>query len=117
MIREKFITALKNVTVTNITQGARMIELIYKLIVCHFIGDYVLQIDYIARTKGDNWWHLIVHCFLYTVPFAILFGVDWRLGVILGLHIVVDSLKARLKRIGYVTDQVIHLTTLSVYLL
>ena len=94
-----------------------MIELLYKLIVCHFIGDYVLQNDFIAQTKGKNWWHLIAHCFLYTVPFAILFGIDWRLGVILGLHIVVDTLKARLKRIGYAVDQIIHIATLGIYVL
>ena len=94
-----------------------MIELLYKLIVCHFIGDYVLQIDFIAQTKGKNWWHLIAHCVLYTVPFAVLFGIDWRIAVLLGLHIIVDALKARWKRIGYVTDQVIHIATCGVYLL
>lgn len=94
-----------------------MIELLYKLIVCHFIGDYVLQIDFIAQTKGKNWWHLMAHCFLYTVPFSILFGIDWRLGVILGLHFIVDTMKARLKRIGYAADQIIHVATLGVYML
>lgn len=47
-----------------------MIEIIYKLIICHLIGDYVLQNDFIAKTKGENWYHLLVHCLLYSVPFT-----------------------------------------------
>jgi hypothetical protein len=35
----------------------KMIE----LILCHLIGDYVLQIDRIADTKGANMYHLFVH--------------------------------------------------------
>ena len=95
-----------------------MIELLYKLLVCHFIGDYVLQLDFIAKTKGDNLWHMIVHCFLYTVPFAMLFGINQQLGVILASHYVVDVLKARGKIINYPTDQIAHIALLAVvYLL
>ena len=93
-----------------------MIELLYKLIVCHFIGDYVLQIDFIAKSKGSNLWHMIAHCFLYSVPFAVSFGMGWQLWVVIGTHIVVDLLKARWNRIGYVTDQISHLATLVIYL-
>ena len=92
-----------------------MIEMIYKLIACHFIGDYVLQIDFIAQTKGKNWWHLIAHCVLYSVPFAIAFGCDWRIAVIIGTHIIVDALKARWQKISYGTDQVLHLFVMAVY--
>lgn len=91
-------------------------ELVFKLLCCHFIGDYVLQIDYIAQTKGKNWWHLIVHCFLYTLPFFLVFGWTWHLSVILFSHILVDTLKARYKKINYVTDQVLHLIVLATYL-
>ena len=41
-----------------------MIEKTIQLIMCHLIGDYVLQIDFIAKSKGDNWYHLFVHCAL-----------------------------------------------------
>ena len=91
-----------------------MIELSYKLLVCHFVGDYVLQIDYIAKTKGDNLWHMIAHCFLYTFPFAMLFGVNLQLGVILASHFVVDTLKARWKIINYPIDQIAHIALLAV---
>lgn len=75
-----------------------MIEKIFVIILCHLFGDYVLQCDFIAQTKGSNWYHLLVHCFLYVLPFYICFGFDWRIILLLITHIVIDSLKARYKK-------------------
>ena len=94
-----------------------MIELMYKLIFCHLIGDYVLQIDYIAKTKGENMYHLLVHCFLYAVPFYVVFGYDLRIPIIITTHIVIDTLKARYKAINYVTDQILHYLVMLIYLI
>lgn len=80
-------------------------------IFCHLIGDYVLQIDYIAKTKGENWYHLLVHCLLYILPFRIVYGADWRLVILLASHIVIDALKARYKKLTYIQDQVLHYVT------
>lgn len=87
------------------------------LIFCHLIGDYVLQCDFLAKTKGMNWYHMLVHCVLYTVPFYICFGLDGRLLVLLVTHIWIDSLKARYNKISYVTDQIAHYFVLILYLL
>ena len=87
-------------------------ELIYKLILCHFVGDYVLQNDFIAKTKGTNWWHLIAHCFLYSLPFYLAFGFDWRLCVILVSHLIIDPLKARWNKINYYQDQLFHVAVM-----
>ena len=92
-----------------------MVETIFKLILCHFIGDYVLQNDFIANTKGANLWHLIVHCFLYSLPFYVAFGFCWQIGVIIGIHFIVDALKAKWNLIDYVEDQTIHLAVTLVY--
>lgn len=81
-----------------------MIDLVF----CHLVGDYVLQIDFIAKTKGENWYHLLVHCILYILPFRIVYGIDWRLAVLLVTHIIVDALKARCKKITYTQDQIAH---------
>lgn len=94
-----------------------MTELIYKLLICHFVGDYVLQTDFLAKTKGENLWHMIAHCFLYTLPFAVAFGIDERIFILMASHFIVDSLKSKWKIIGYVTDQVLHLLLLGVYML
>lgn len=92
-----------------------MIELLFRLIVCHLLGDYPLQIDYIAKTKGENWYHLLVHCFLYALPFYWLFGWNWQLLVVLISHVIIDALKARYKKINYITDQLLHYAVLIVY--
>ena len=78
------------------------------IVLCHLVGDYVLQTDFIAKTKGENWYHLLVHCLLYIIPFRIVYGADWRLVVLLVTHIIVDALKARYKKITYTQDQIVH---------
>lgn len=94
-----------------------MIKTIVTLVFCHLIGDYVLQTNFLATTKGENWYHLIVHCILYTVPFCVVFGIGWQFAVLLGTHIVIDTLKARLKKISYFQDQALHYLISLIYLL
>lgn len=93
-----------------------MLNCILIIIFCHLIGDYVLQSDFIAKTKGDNWYHLFVHCALYCLPFYIVFGLTWQLMFIFLIHIIVDALKARYKVINYITDQIIHYISALVFL-
>ena len=81
---------------------------ILEIIICHMIGDYVLQCDFIAKTKGSNWYHLFVHCILYITPFAFIFGFDWRIYLLLLTHLIIDPLKARYNKINYIQDQILH---------
>ena len=95
----------------------RMYENIFKIIFCHLVGDYVLQSDFIARTKGENWYHLFIHSMLYSLPFYLCYGLDARLVVLIASHFLTDSYKARWKQIEYITDQVMHyLTAIGMYL-
>ncbi len=94
-----------------------MIETIFRIICCHMVGDYVLQSDFIARTKGENWYHLFVHSILYTLPFYLCFGIDSRLLIIFLSHFVVDLGKARYKKFSYVEDQFWHYCYAFVYLM
>lgn len=87
------------------------------LIMCHLVGDYVLQSNFIASTKGKNWYHLFVHCVLYTVPFLIVFGWTWQLLIIFLTHMIIDPLKARYYKITYVQDQILHYVITLVYLI
>jgi hypothetical protein len=91
-------------------------ECILKIIFCHLLGDYVLQSDYIATTKGKNLYHLIVHSFLYAVPFYFIFGYDYKIYIIIISHIIIDSLKARYKVVDYMTDQIFHYFIALIYL-
>ena len=90
---------------------------IFILLVSHFMGDYVLQTDFLAKTKGDNIWHLFIHSVLYSFPFMIAFGFNWKVPFIIGTHIIIDALKARYKVINYVIDQVLHLIVLMIYVI
>lgn len=94
-----------------------MLELLFQLVICHLVGDYVLQIDYIAKTKGTNIYHLLVHCLLYCLPFYIFFGLVWQLIPLLILHILIDLLKAKYKIMPYWLDQVLHYLTCLLYLI
>lgn len=85
-----------------------MIQEFVKIIFCHLLGDYPLQQDFIAQSKGSNWYHLFVHCALYCVPFAVVYGIDIKLLALCATHFIIDALKARYKVIGYVTDQSLH---------
>lgn len=96
--------------------GIGLMETLFRLVMCHLVGNYVLQIDFIAKTKCENWYHLMVHCLLYCLPFYLVFGFVWQIFVLLAVHIVVDAMKARYQKINYVTDQVIHYVTLLIFL-
>lgn len=96
-----------------------MLEIIYKLFLCHFIGDYVLQTDYLAKTKGENWWHMIAHCMAYTTAFIFCFGFGWEILLLFLSHLIIDSLKVRAnkkegntKGINYIADQLLHISFL-----
>lgn len=92
------------------------LEILFQIVISHLLGDYFLQIDFIAQSKGKNIYHLLVHCFLYLVPFYFFFGFDYRLLVILISHIIVDLLKAKYKKINYVMDQILHYLFGLIYL-
>lgn len=87
-----------------------MIMNIFRLVLCHFIGDYFLQDDYLASNKGKDWYLLFAHCMLYCVPFAFLYGYDYRLLVLLVTHFYIDAMKARYKKIDILVDQILHYT-------
>ena len=88
-----------------------MLETLFLIVICHLIGDYVFQTDFIAKTKGENWYHLFVHSALYVVPFYVVFGWGmngFELGLLLGSHFLIDASKARYNKLGYFGDQLLH---------
>lgn len=91
-----------------------ILNTLFLLVACHLLGDYVLQVDFIAQSKGKNWYHLFVHCLLYVVPFYIVYGFDLRLCILFIAHMTVDPLKARYNKITYPQDQIIHYLTILV---
>lgn len=93
------------------------IEKLFLLFLCHLVGDYVLQSAYLAQEKKRSWWHLLVHCCLYTVPFYACFSMCWQLACILIGHFIIDAIKARKERIHLAQDQALHIALLLLYFL
>lgn len=39
--------------------NSEIFETVFRLVMCHLAGDYVLQSDFLAKTKGENWGMLL----------------------------------------------------------
>lgn len=64
------------------------------LLITHFIGDFLLQSNWMALNKSKNWRALCIHCFCYSLCFFWLgFTFIWITFI---THLIVDSLTSRL---------------------
>ena len=103
------------------------------MIFCHIVDDYYLQ-GWLASAKQKSWWEknapdklykndyimaLIMHSmswsFMIMLPLAVYnsFNVGWSFTVIFIInaliHGIVDNLKANVKKINLIQDQMIHI--------
>lgn len=106
------------------------------MLLCHVIGDFVLQTDKIANLKQKTWWKencseeelkkykddykmaLLMHCILWSamVLLPVILCVEISgltlyylfIGNVL-IHYVTDDLKANYRKFNLVEDQTIHL--------
>jgi hypothetical protein len=60
------------------------------LILCHALGDYYLQSDWMALNKGKYWSVAFIHAAVYTLPFLLLTLSPLALLVICVTHAVED---------------------------
>jgi hypothetical protein len=71
-----------------------------ELLLCHLVGDYVLQSDWMALEKTKKTIPAIVHAFVYTLPFCVLTQSPGAIAFILFTHFLID--RWRLARyVGY----------------
>jgi hypothetical protein len=56
----------------------------------HFIGDYLLQSDWMATEKTKRWLPAVMHGLFYTLPFLLFTLNAWALLIICLTHIVID---------------------------
>ena len=105
------------------------ITVILLLVWAHFVGDFILQSDYLALNKSKNNLVLLWHVSLYMTPFlalTLLLPITWAwLFLNWTLHLCTDYVSSRITRrfsqmgkehwffttIG--ADQAIHLTCLT----
>lgn len=68
---------------------------------CHLIGDYWLQNDWMASNKKRKWLPAIIHGIFYTLPFIFLTSSIYKLLIICISHIIIDhtNLTGRLNQL------------------
>lgn len=67
-----------------------MTDVIALVFLAHFIGDYLLQSDWMAQEKTQRWWPAIAHALTYGLPFLILTRSVPALAVIVVTHAIID---------------------------
>lgn len=60
------------------------------LLLCHLLGDYVLQSQPMADRKTSDIRWALIHAAFYTLPFLALTQDGWRLALIGGTHALID---------------------------
>jgi len=59
-------------------------------LICHLVGDYVLQTNWMARYKLEKISVAAVHAFTYVLPFIFITRSFWALFVIFSTHTIID---------------------------
>ena len=62
-------------------------------LLCHAVGDYVLQSDWMANAKTKRSVACLAHVITYALPFLLLRPSAAALAVIVGSHFVIDRLR------------------------
>lgn len=93
------------------------------LIGAHFLADFPLQGDYLAKAKnrhgggisGTPWWIALGgHAFIHGAVVTLITGF-WILGLCeILLHILIDDLKCA-QKISYIQDQLLHIACKIIY--
>lgn len=65
----------------------------YLLLLCHLIGDYVIQSHWMASRKTHSSLACAAHALTYTMPFILVTRSVWALAFICVTHFVVDRFR------------------------
>lgn len=61
-------------------------------LICHMLGDYVIQNNWMARAKLKSTPVALLHGFVYAIPFLFLTQSLPTLGIIFATHVFIDRL-------------------------
>lgn len=68
----------------------------------HFISDFLLQSTYMSKNKSKQLTPLLLHCFVYSLPF-LWFG--WKFALLAGLlHFPIDFITSKVTSYLYNND-------------
>ena len=79
-----------------------MVELVYAVLILHFIADFLFQSDYMAKNKSKDIEVLTEHAIAYAVPFVIFFSIFypiWGLSYVVFnvcSHFIIDYFTSKL---------------------
>lgn len=95
------------------------IEMVALLLVAgHFVADYPLQGDFLARAKAEGplrIYHLIAHCGIHAGTVALITGSVWlAIGEFIA-HAAIDETKTR-GGISFAADQALHIGCKALWL-
>ena len=90
-----------------------LLEFALALVFLHFLGDFVLQGEFLAREKGRSSYLLLVHGVLYAGPFYLLGLGPPGVLIVFASHLLIDWGKARAHRYGLLIDQALHFGVLA----
>lgn len=63
-------------------------------LICHLIGDYVLQNHWMAANKVHAWVPAIIHALIYSLVFVAVLQPPWpAMAVIFGTHLIIDRFR------------------------
>jgi hypothetical protein len=65
-------------------------DVVLGLILAHFVGDYLIQSDWMANEKTKRWWPAWAHALTYGLPFIAVTRSVPALVVIVVTHAVID---------------------------
>lgn len=70
--------------------------------ILHFVGDYLLQNDWMAQNKTKRWFPCAVHCLLYSIPFYWIVGQNPFMLIVFGTHYLIDRYRLAVYWIKFV---------------
>ena len=77
-------------------------ECILWIMLAHYILDYPLQSDFLAKTKGKYFYSLFAHSVIYGLGMSLVFKIlgtfyIWKAVVLVASHVLIDYIKANAK--------------------
>jgi len=85
-----------------------MIESLFaiKFLLCHFVGDFIFQSDWMALNKNKSTIHCLVHCLIYTACFLVI-TTSWKALLFIGVtHFIIDRFPIIVKRLIWCKNHV-----------
>lgn len=94
-------------------------NLLIRVLIAHFLSDFVLQSDTMVKNKSHFSKYMLLHIALIYATTILLTGLWWVSAVIALLHYLIDVLKIKAKKIGklsevelFIADQFLHVFSL-----